>query len=248
MTLTLRNFAFNSFSQFGEDGIIDRIFRTIKPESKFCVEFGASDGLYLSNTARLWLRGWKALLIECDDDAYNRLVQNTAGYDCITLNKKVDTQENSIDKIWMDNGRIPIDLMTIDVDGDDYYIFKSMKRARPRVLVCEYNPTIPNDVEVIPEQGNYMGCSILSLLQLGLEKRYALAAITDVNCIFVVQEEVDAIGHLITESEMKFPGNMTVGWFSDYDGNWFLTKKPFYGINKVSDQVLAVGNVYRPEP
>ena len=54
----------NVFSQFGEDGIIARIFEIIGLQSKACIEFGAWDGFHMSNTANLWTKGWKGVLIE----------------------------------------------------------------------------------------------------------------------------------------------------------------------------------------
>ena len=62
----LSEHASNTYSQFGEDGIIEKIFQIIGVNSKVCIEFGAWDGFYLSNTANLWTNGWKGILIEAE--------------------------------------------------------------------------------------------------------------------------------------------------------------------------------------
>ena len=75
----LYEFAANNYSQFGEDGIIQEIFKVIGTKSKLTVEFGAWDGFLYSNTAALWARdtSWKAVLIEGDPERYEDLVRNT---------------------------------------------------------------------------------------------------------------------------------------------------------------------------
>src|SRR5581483_10712642 len=72
----LSDFKLNVFSQWGEDGIIQKIFNIIGVKSKICVEFGAADGFYFSNTANLWSKdpSWKAVLIECDPKFFSQLV------------------------------------------------------------------------------------------------------------------------------------------------------------------------------
>lgn len=60
----LLDFKRNDFSQNGEDGIIEELFRRIGIEAKTCCEFGAWDGIYLSNCRRLIDQGWQTLFIE----------------------------------------------------------------------------------------------------------------------------------------------------------------------------------------
>lgn len=63
----LLNFASNVTSQFGEDGIIQRIFEIIPPSHKYCVEFGAWDGKYFSNCYNLIVnKGWSGAFIEAN--------------------------------------------------------------------------------------------------------------------------------------------------------------------------------------
>src|SRR5262245_51764346 len=67
----------NEHSQFGEDGIIEEIFRIAGPRTRWCVEFGAWDGVHLSNTCNLLRRhNWKGVLIEGDPERHAHIRQN----------------------------------------------------------------------------------------------------------------------------------------------------------------------------
>ena len=195
MKPSLAQHRFNVYSQFGEDGIIQKIFETIGTQSKVCIEFGAWDGLYLSNTAILWAhQGWKGVLIESDENRFNQMADNTKNYDCLIMNEKVGIgPSNSLEAILKKHAfNAPIDLLSIDIDNDDYYIFDSLVDLKPRVIICEYNPTMPAHLDIYPEYGkNEMGCSVSALMRVGKEKGYSLIAITDCNCFFVKDEEIE---------------------------------------------------------
>jgi hypothetical protein len=85
---------------------------------------------------------------------------------------------------------IDFDLLSIDIDGADYFIWESVKRFRPRVVVIEFNPTIPNDVVFVQEKDMSInqGASLLALVLLAKEKGYELICCTDWNAIFVLKE------------------------------------------------------------
>src|SRR5208283_2047561 len=87
----LIDFASNVYSQNGEDGIVEKIFSIIGPNSKVCVEFGAWDGFHLSNSANLWSKkGWQGVLIELNADRFKELVENTKQFDCRCINARVE--------------------------------------------------------------------------------------------------------------------------------------------------------------
>src|SRR5438876_8052161 len=97
----ISDFAFNQYSQFGEDGIIQKIFEIIQPQSKVCIEFGAWDGFHLANTAKLWAHeGWKGILIEGDPTKCQLLVRNTQQYNCVSICAYVGNEpHNTLEKI-----------------------------------------------------------------------------------------------------------------------------------------------------
>jgi hypothetical protein len=180
----------SAFSQFGEDGILEAIFGALGVEDGFCVEFGAWDGIRCSNTHNLVLRGWSAFLIEADPEDYRLLVERMRAFPEVMCRQALVSPagENTLDSLLAEASapREP-DLVSIDVDGLDYHLWSSVRAFSPKVVVIEYNPTIPNDVEFVQEQDARVarGSSIRSLAGLAAEKGYELTAVTEVNGIFV---------------------------------------------------------------
>jgi hypothetical protein len=173
------------YSQFGEDGIIKEILNRIEIENldKYCVEFGARDGIADSNTYNLIKNhDYKAVLIEGDKKYFKKLCKNFVSDEIIKLNKFVDFYgENSLDKI-LQNTKIPtnFDFLSIDIDGCDYFIFESLKLYRPKIICIEFNHLIPNEVEFV-QQKNFdikKGTSALSLVNLAKSKNYLLVGCT----------------------------------------------------------------------
>jgi hypothetical protein len=145
----------NTYSQFGEDGIIEAIFARIGTANKWCVECGAADGLFFSNTRRLIEQGWKSLQIEADDRQYERLYERyKLNPDVIAEHVQVGLGEKSrLDDVIGYFNQIPadFDLLVLDVDGQEYHIVNSLVKFKPRVLIVEYDPDA--DPMHIPEPG-----------------------------------------------------------------------------------------------
>lgn len=184
----------NIFSQRGEDGILEKVFETIGIENKWCVEFGAWDGKLNSNTANLVLnKGWSGVFIESDPIKYQDLLRT---YHDITravcINKFITFDGADTIDVILKKTPIPqsFDLISIDIDGNDYHIWDSISQFQPRVVVIEINPTIPADVEFVQPKDMSLtqGSSLLSLSKLGKNKGYELVAATQLNGIFVKKE------------------------------------------------------------
>src|ERR1041384_961402 len=118
----------NVFSQNGEDGIIEEIFRRIGVESRSCCEFGAWDGKYLSNCRKLIQEGWRALMIEGDSQKAKALMENYRENSAVTcVNRFVDRDKNSLAQIVKDTAfPATLDFLSIDIDGLDYEVFESL--------------------------------------------------------------------------------------------------------------------------
>ena len=240
----LKDFAKNITSQYGEDGIIDEIFTRIGTRSKVCIEFGAWDGKYLSNTWHLWHdRQWSALLIEGDSGRHDNLKDSLAGYPQV---KSVcafvqSTGENSLDRILSRSDiSCDIDLLSVDVDGDEYHIWSALVDFRPRVVVIEHNPTIPPELDLVQKPGEYFGASAGSLCRLAHEKGYRLAACTDTNSFFVVDEDFAKLGFEEPDLRTIFPRTSLSNIVNAYDGKMFLTQNPVYShrIEAISPTIL----------
>jgi hypothetical protein len=107
-----------SFSQCGEDGIVQGIFEVIGPGGRFCCEFGAWDGIHLSNTRALIESGWGGLMIEADAARFQDLLatyRGNAGVVCV--NALVDAAGSSLASIMRARGLASrrIDFLSIDL-------------------------------------------------------------------------------------------------------------------------------------
>jgi len=230
----------NVHSQTGEDGIIGKILELLPQSDRWCVEFGAWDGLYLTNTRNLIeSKGYSAVLIEADKNKFLELKNNYAQIDrVIALNKVVGfTEADNLDRI-LEATPIPhaFDLLSIDIDGNDYHAWKAITKYRPKVVVIEFNPTIPTPIQFVqaPDPSINQGSSLLSLVELGKAKGYELVSVLEFNAFFVRQEF-----YSIFQIESNAPDVLrtNVGaityFFSGYDGTIFLRGNcmlPWHGV------------------
>lgn len=186
----LLDYSRNVHSQFGEDGIIEKVVSML-PVSRWCVEFGAWDGKVFSNTHLLLSeKGWSGVLIESDPAKYTELCATYRGNGRVTcLNRKVAFEGDDLLDNILAGTEAPrdFDLLSIDIDGNDYHVWKSVERYRPKLVVIEFNNTIPNCVEFVQEAdfSVHQGSSLLALCGLGKTKGYELIAVTDFNAFFV---------------------------------------------------------------
>jgi len=221
----------NVHSQCGEDGVLERIFETLGSTTRWAVELGAADGVWFSNTRNLIAhQAWSAVLIECDAASYSRLRANYRDRpDVHCVRRLVTTQGSAEDTIEAILRRTPIpaafDLLSIDVDGNDYHVWNSLAAYRPRVVVIEFNPTIPSAVTFVQvDDANLnQGASLRALVELGGRKGYRLVAATSWNAIFVIEEDWERLGIKDDSLESLRPDNSAVTHiFFGYDGTVLL--------------------------
>lgn len=190
----LLSYSRNIASQHGEDGIIEQIFAVIEEDSKWCVELGALNGTHDSNVWHLIKeKNWSGVLIEADKTFFERLQREYADTErahCINAFVSFEG-DDSLDKIF---ARTPLphvfDLFSLDIDGNEYHLWDSLVEYRPRVMVVEFNQTIPNEVTFIQprDMGVFQGSSLRSFVELGKRKGYELVATNEANAFFVLKE------------------------------------------------------------
>ena len=217
-------------SQDGEDGIISAMFEKLGVGTTgWCVEFGAWDGVKLSNTWDLWHnKGWSAVLIEGDTKKFTDLKVLVSEFPKVTpLEAFVDSQgENSLDRL-LDRTSVPDDfeLLSVDVDGWDYHIWKGLRDYRPKVVVIEYNATFPPHIDFVGAQDDsYFGASALALSKLAKEKEYTLVCCTRSNIFFVRDDIVQELGVVQPTVEEAFRHDHITYVVSTQHGNPFLTR------------------------
>lgn len=207
----LERYEYSLFSQNGEDGIIRYIFSEIGVSSKLFLEFGF--GVTQNNSLRLILKeGWGGVFIDglgASVKAFNRAIQKT-GLRNVRAVQQFLTLENLRSTILGSGLPEQIDLLSIDVDGNDYWFWKDISFLNPRVVVIEYNaslgPKVPLAVPYDPLfdcyrkhlSGLYHGASLMALVKLAREKGYALVGCdsSGVNAFFV---RGDCLSSSVTE-------------------------------------------------
>lgn len=185
--VTLDKYEEKKYSQSGEDGVIERVFEKIGTFNKLAVEFGEPSGEKNSNTANLRKNhGWQTILF--DKNPKSSLVYSAA-----------ITAENINDIFSKYEVPKHFDLLSIDIDGNDYWVWKSLDDARfkPRVVIIEFNCNLPiyksQTIKYNPkheyDKTKYYGASLTALYKLGKSKGYSLIYHTGpLNALFVLRE------------------------------------------------------------
>lgn len=144
------NHEFKIYSKYGNDGLISYIFSTIGVTNRTFVEVGVEDGREC-NTANLSLNfGWQGMMIDADEEKLKQarsFYQKRLGDRAFNVKivRSFVTAEN-VDQVILENGiHGEIDLLSIDIDGNDYWIWKAINAINPRVVVMEYNASFNYD-------------------------------------------------------------------------------------------------------
>jgi hypothetical protein len=193
----LTPYGFSAYSQTDEDGIFQEIFRRIGTTNKTLIDFGCAEGVE-NNTTYLILTGWRGLWM--DGGAANirkcrRDFRQQVEAGRLTLKHAFITREN-INELIREAG-LPkeIDILSIDIDGNDYWIWEAIDCVSPRVVAIEYNTTFRPPAKVVqvydaqyrPNYSNDFGASLKALECLGARKGYSLTgcSFSGANAFFV---------------------------------------------------------------
>jgi hypothetical protein len=197
----LSRYEFKVWSQNGEDGIIAEIFRRVGTTNRYFVEFGASDGSE-NNSALLVRQGWSGLWMDADTKAVKRVKESYRSEidaERLTVLETFITAENIEDLFRQTRVPVEMDLLSIDIDRNDYYVWEKITHYRPRVVVIEYNSVVPPTMSwVVPYDPKafgfakfgdlpHNGASLKALEELGAKKGYSLVGcdLCGVNAFFV---------------------------------------------------------------
>ncbi|MCB9847859.1 MAG: FkbM family methyltransferase [Phycisphaeraceae bacterium] len=223
----------NTHSQFGEDGLIEHALGVLRDAGAdltgWCVEFGAWDAVQFSNTRRLIdQQGYTGVFIEADARRHRELLERSAGIErIIPIHAMVGfTPSDSLDTI-LDRTDCPerFDVLSIDIDGNDYHAWAAVERYRPRLVVIEFNPTIPNSIEFVQAADPRVmhGASLAALTGLARQRGYELIATTSINALYVERESYPQFG-LIDNSldALHTDTSMLTYLFHGYDGTVFV--------------------------
>lgn len=202
----LADHEFRVFSQWGEDGIIQFLLRQINIEKKVFVEFGVEDYLEANTRFLLVNNNWTGLVIDSNRDNIERLRKSLVcwGYDLRVVHSFIT--RNNVNQILEENGITgEIGLLSIDIDGNDYWVWRAVEVINPVIVIAEYNHRFgSNDALTIPYDENferaknypllYFGASLKALCMLAERKGYAFVGCNSngVNAFFVRRDKLPA--------------------------------------------------------
>jgi hypothetical protein len=195
---------FDVFSQNGEDGIIERIFESIGTRSRVCCEFGAWDGIHLSNCRNLVMHGWKAVMIEGDSKKHEELAENYKDNNLvICVNKYVDSESCTVGSILRGCNQQSLDFLSIDIDGLDYEILETLD-VTPSLICIEVNAGHSPDAATVIARDtakNNVGQSLKTMGAIASKKGYGLVCYNG-NAFFVRNDLlINSSLQLLTEQE-----------------------------------------------
>lgn len=218
----MRPYVKKVYSQAGDDGIIQHIFELIGTTNKRCVEFGEKGKK--GNTKLLRTdKGWKATLFDP-----NPLTSDS--------HKEFITAENVMDVFKKYKVPKIFDLLSIDIDGNDYWVWEALDEGvfKPRVVIIEFNPNFPiGDSRTIAynpaheyDKTIYYGASLTALQRLGRNKGYSLVHVESYLNLYFVAD--DLLPELIDiKSVFPFPLDIRAeaAKWNNRVPTWFDNKK-----------------------
>ena len=191
----LQDYEFKIFSQWGEDGIIQKIVDSVEIKNKTFIEFGIQD-FSESNCRFLMMKdNWSGFVMDGGNENIARL-KNAPYYWQYELNavEAFITKEN-INALLLTSGfDKDLGILSIDLDGNDYWILNEIKNFTPRILILEYNavfgpakkisvPYEPDFQRTRKHHSNlYWGASLAALASKAFEKGYALVGTNSAGC------------------------------------------------------------------
>lgn len=215
---------FKLYSQNGEDGILLYIFSKIGGKTHCFVEFGVGDGRECNSANFSLSLGWHGLLLEGSSKnaeyakKYYRMVLGTEAGKVKIVNELL-TMENINKLIQKNDISGEIDLLSIDIDGNDYWLWKAITVINPRVVVIEYNASFgPTKAITIKYNSQfqrklyypdsvYHGASLSALTKLGHEKGYILVGCDSagINAFFVRKDLAKGKFLEVTPEDAYYP-------------------------------------------
>ena len=193
----LERAGFKAYSQNDEDGILQEIFRRIGAPHKSFVEFGCGNGME-NNTSYLLQQGWRGLWMDGSDSNAQFIGEQFAHlikHGLLKFESTFITRENIDGLIAAADLGAEIDLLSVDIDGNDYHVWEAVRCVSARVVVVEYNARLrpPNDWTLTYNAGHTwdssdrFGASLSALTRLGKQLGYQLVTcnISGCNAFFV---------------------------------------------------------------
>jgi hypothetical protein len=199
----VRDYGVRVFAQWDEDGILAYLLSTVGDVPKRFVEIGVED--YTECNTRFLLRqgDWSGVVVEAEPNCARQIREREESwrYD-LRLVEAFVTRENVDDLVRSAGFEGEIGVLSIDIDGNDYWVWQALTVVRPSIVVVEYNGRFgPERAITIPYEptftrmaasptGIYYGASLAAMVGLGAAKGYDYVGSNsaDTNAFFVRSE------------------------------------------------------------
>lgn len=211
----LRDYEFKVFSQWGEDGILQFLVHRVPIEQTIFIEFGVQDYTEANTRFLLQNNNWSGLVMDGSPEYIRQIRADTINlrYNLQAVCAFID-RDNINDLIRTAGISGDVGLLSVDIDGNDYWVWEAINCIQPRIVVCEYNAlfgairkvTVPYDKHYVRSRAHhsylFYGASIAALDQLAQAKGYALVGSNSHgNNVFFVRR--DLLGTLPTYTPVQ---------------------------------------------
>lgn len=266
----LHSAEFFGFSQWGEDGIIDWLVeRLFGIETRF-VEFGVEDYRESNTRLLLQLRNWRGLVLDGSADNVDAITRQDVYWRHQLRAVQAFIDSDNINRLIEEGGMAgEIGLLSVDIDGNDYWVWKAISVADPAIVVCEYNAVL-GDLHALTvpyrpdfQRGRahhsnlYFGASLRALLSLAADKGYTFVGTTSSGCnAFFVRDDLAPRVLSALEGVWAFPSVFREARGEDgrklftggTDRQAIVADMPLIDVETGAETSLAAcGEIYSPE-
>jgi len=257
----INDYEFKVFSQFSDDGIIQFLIRKARIINQCFIEFGVQD--YSESNTRFLLMNdnWSGFIMDGSTDAINRIKKQSYFWKYDLQAFQAFITKDNINSLMSQTGWEDVGLLHIDIDGNDYWIWKEMdiSKLRPSIVIIEYNSlfgaektiTIPYKEDfnrtVAHFSNLYQGASLKALVNLSQEKGYAFVGCNKAgnNAYFVRKDRLNDLGAVKIEEgyvESKFRESRDEAGFKTFvrgkDRIALIKKLPVYNTETNKEEWL----------
>jgi hypothetical protein len=218
----LSDVEFSAFSQWGEDGVIDWLISRLPDVPQTFVEFGVEDYRESNTRLLLQLRNWRGLVMD-GSEAHIQDIRSQEIYwrHGLTAKCAFIDRDNINDLLRQGGMEGDIGLLSVDIDGNDFWVWQAIDAVSPAIVVCEYNAvfgdlhpvTVPYRADFQRTRAHhsnlYFGASLRALIELGQEKGYTFVGTTSTGCnAFFVRNDFTPMVTASVSGPWAFPSQV----------------------------------------
>lgn len=267
---TLADVEFCGFSQWGEDGIIDWLIEKLPEIPRTFVEFGVANYCESNTRLLLFLRNWRGLVMDGSPENISNIQRQDIYWRYDLAAKYAFIDRYNINELISAAGfRGDIGLLSVDIDGNDYWIWQAIDVVSPVIVVCEYNAVFGDRFQLsVPYQADfqrtqahysnlYFGASLPAFVKLGKEKGYTFVGTTSAGCnAFFIRNDLAPLIIAALDNISAFPSSLreslnvqgALTFISGRDRAAMIHSLPLVDLEKNQKTTLAeCGEIYSPE-